>query len=119
MKYIITFREDSSVSQRFTLPALMESIEATRPYVEEHVKKNRVLDWGFIGNDCGLYAIVNVKNIGELHEFTELLPLRRFCSIECNPVLDSSEFADTFGKIKTNAIQTWERLNRDVKKNSY
>lgn len=118
MKYLVRYWEDTSISTKLPLPALLESVEATRPYMDELRRKEKIVDWGFYGAGHGFYAVMNVKSVGELHELTELTPARVFCKIECDPILDGSEFSDIFGKIKTQHLATYERMNRDIRQNN-
>ncbi len=119
MKYLISFNEDMALASRFQgtqawmMPEiLLTAIEATRPYLDELKKENRVVDWGFYGARHGFYAIVNAKSHAELHEIIELAPLRPYCVIECRPVLEAGEFADVFGKIRKEALATAEKWGK-------
>ena len=120
MKYIALLKEDTTISVKLPVAGMLEAVEATRPYLDELKKRERCVDWGFYGVGHGLFAILNVKNHAELHEITELLPIRGFCSIEITPVLESGEFADVFAKIKREAIAANERMVKTVGKvNNY
>ena len=114
MKYFLLFKEDTTVSSRFSLPAMLESAEATRPYLEDLRRREKVIDWGFYGVGHALYVIVNVRTHAELHELTELLPLRAFCSITSNPILETGEFVEVFAKIKRETLGQWERIIRMI-----
>jgi len=112
MKYIVLFTEDTTISSRLPLPAMLEAVEATRPYLDDLRRREKVVDWGFYGVGHALYVIANVKTHAELHEITELLPLRQFCAISSNPILETGEFADVFAKIKREALAQWEKIVR-------
>lgn len=119
MKYLVRFTEDSTLSRSLPAPAIFDLVEATRPYFEELKKRDKVVDYGFFGVGHGLYAIFNVRGHGELHELTELTPVRLLCTIESQPVLEAGEFADAFARIRKEATAGWEKLSRQSRDTSY
>ena len=112
MKYFIQLKEDTSVSTQLPVSSVLEMVEATRPYLEDLKKKERVIDFGFWGVGHGLYTIVNVRSHAELHEITECLPARNFCTIECTPILENAEFSEIFPKLKKEALIQAERIEK-------
>ena len=113
MKFITLFSEDTILSSRLSMTAQFDAVEATRPYLEELKKKGVVVDYGFYGAGHALYTIWNVKTHGELHEMIELTPVRPFCSITNNAIIDGGEFGDTFGRVRKQVLSNWEKLSKD------
>ena len=119
MKYIVLLTEDTTISTKLPVAGVMDAVEATRPYLDELKKRERVTDWGFYGAGHGLFAVINVKSHAELHEIVELIPARQFCALEINPVLESGEFADVFGKIKREVLANNERWTKGSSRSTY
>jgi hypothetical protein len=112
MKFYVRFQEDSTLSRTYKVPTIVELVEQTSEYLDELQKKEKIIDHGFFGIGHGFYAIFNVRNNAELHELTEFVPIRPFCTLECAPVLESTEFADSFGKIKKEMLTQWKKNER-------
>jgi muconolactone delta-isomerase len=110
MKFFVRFTEDTNISQRYTPEAIYNWIEKTRPYLEELQKNNKVTEWGFSSTDRRIVAFFDVNNAAELHEYTELLPLRPITRVESEPLMESGLYADVLGKVKSESINRYKDL---------
>lgn len=109
-KYLVQFTENTTLSTRTPVSAIFELVENTRPYLEDLRKRERIVDYGFYGTGHGFYAVIRANNLTELHEMTQLVPMRPFCNVESTPVMDGGDFAECFNKIKRECMTRWERV---------
>ena len=105
MKFLVKFTEDTRISNRYAPEAVYNWLEETRPYLEKLQKNNKVTEWGFSGTDRRLVAFFDVKNAAELHEYTELLPIRPISRVESEALVEPGAYADVFGTIKKERIR--------------
>jgi hypothetical protein len=110
MKFLVIYREDTSVSSNVPLPALAEAIEATGHWLTEMKKSNKATEAAFMNPDHGGIGIFDVSSAAELLELTESCPARAFCKVETIPLIEEKEWAPVFAKSKARMMQMWEQL---------
>ena len=108
MKYMVFFKEDTSLSTQYTAGRTIELVEKTSKFLNNKKNSDKIIDWGFTGIRSGLYAFLEVSNHADLYEICESVPFRALSRVEYTPLLTSSEFGDIIGGVKKHMIENFE-----------
>jgi len=110
MKYIVWFKENMNRTNTIPYENRYDLISDTHPYFERLREERRILDWGFVSAGRQAYATFEVSTHAELHELTELCPLRPLCTVDSYPVMDAKEFSKTFDKINPELKSRYNKI---------
>lgn len=116
MRFMVNFRENTTMSATVPAPVIMELVEATGAWMDEMKKSGKFSDAAFYVPDHGGVAIINASSPAELFSLVEACPMRAFCTVETTPLIDYAEWKPVFQRSKAAALAMFERLQATAPK---
>ena len=110
MKFLVIYREDTTMSAQLPPPVLMPMVEATGHWMIELKGSGKVTETAFLNPSHGGMAVFDVKDPGELLELVESCPVRPICTVETHPLIDAKEWLPLFAKVHQRAIASFEKM---------